>query len=102
MLLFSFAEASKINTVKNSNKLNNIGNNNLNINNHNIFNILEYFMVDLINSGKYTSSNMHNIININNTANNNNFTENKENNFKGFYDSFSISNSKNIISSKKK
>ena len=52
MLLFSFAEASKINTVKNSNKLNNIGNNNLNINNHNMFNILEYFMVDLINSGK--------------------------------------------------
>ena len=45
---------------------------------------------------------MHNIININNTANNNNFTENKENNFKGLYDSFSISNSKNIISSKKK
>ena len=45
---------------------------------------------------------MHNIININNTANNNNFTENKENNFKGFYDSFSISNSKNIISSKEK
>ena len=101
-LLFSFDEASKINTVKNTNKLNNTGNNNFNINNHNMFNILEYSMVDLINSGEYASSNIHNIININNTVNNNNFTESKENNFKGFYDSFSISNSKNIISSKEK
>ena len=101
-LLFSFDEASKINTVKNTNKLNNTGNNNLNINNHSIFNILEYSMVDLINSGEYASSNIHNIININNTVNNNNFTESKENNFKGFYESFSNSNSKNIISSKEK
>jgi hypothetical protein len=101
-LLFSFDEASKINTVKNTNKLNNTGNNNLNINNHSIFNILEYSMVDLINSGEYASSNIHNIININNTVNNNNYTESKENNFKGFYESFSNSNSKNIISSKEK
>ena len=102
-LLFSFDEASKMNIVKNNNKLNNTGNNNLNGNNNNIFNILEYSMVDLINSGEYASSNIHNIININNTINNNNFTESKENNFKGFYESFSNSNSKNImISSKEK
>ena len=101
-LLFSFDEASKINIVKNTSKLNYTGNNNSNVNNHSIFNILEYSMVDLINSGEYASSNIHNIININNTVNNNNFTESKENNFKGFYDSFSNSNSKNIISSKEK
>ena len=100
-LLFSFDEASKINVVHNNNNiLNNTSNNNLNINNHNIFNILEYSMVDLINSGDYASSNIHNIININNTINNNNYTESKENNFKGFYESFSNSNSKNKIASK--
>ena len=98
-LLFSFDEASKNNIVKNKNILNNTGNNNLNGNNH-IFNILEYSMVDLVNSGEYASSNIHNIININNTVNNNNFTESKDNNFKGFYESFSNSNSKNKISSK--
>jgi hypothetical protein len=70
------------------------------MNNHNIFNILEYSMVDLINSGEYASSNIHNIININNTINNNNYTESKENNFKGLYESFSNSNSKNKITSK--
>lgn len=96
-LLFSFDEASKNNIVKNKNKLNNTGNNNLNGNNH-IFNILEYSMVDLVNSGEYASSNIHNIININNTVNNNNFTESKDNNFKGFYESFSNSNSKNKFS----
>ena len=101
-LLFSFDEASKINIVNNNNKLNNTGNNNLNLNNNNIFNILEYSMVDLINSGDYANSNVHNIININNTVNNNNFTESKEKNFKGFYESFSNSNSKNLISSKKR
>lgn len=57
-------------------------------------------MVDLVNSGEYASSNIHNIININNTVNNNNFTESKDNNFKGFYESFSNSNSKNKFSSK--
>ena len=98
-LLFSFDEASKNNIVKNKNILNNTGNNNLNGNNH-IFNILEYSMVDLVNSGEYASSNIHNIININNTVNNNNFTESKDNNFKGFYESFSNSNSKNKFSSK--
>ena len=98
-LLFSFDEASKYNIVKNKNILNNTGNNNLNGNNH-IFNILEYSMVDLVNSGEYASSNIHNIININNTVNNNNFTESKDNNFKGFYKSFSNSNSKNKFSSK--
>ena len=98
-LLFSFDEASKNNVVKDKNKLNNTGNNNLNGNNH-IFNILEYSMVDLVNSGEYASSNIQNIININNTVNNNNFTESKDNNFKGFYESFSNSNSKNKISSK--
>ena len=98
-LLFSFDEASKNNVIKDKNKLNNTGNNNLNGNNH-IFNILEYSMVDLVNSGEYTSSNIHNIININNTVNNNNFTESKDNNFKGFYESFSNSNSKNKFSSK--
>ena len=98
-LLFSFDEASKYNIVKNKNILNNTGNNNLNGNNH-IFNILEYSMVDLVNSGEYASSNIHNIININNTVNNNNFTESKDNNFKGFYESFSNSNSKNKFSSK--
>ena len=98
-LLFSFDEASKNNVVKDMNKLNNTGNNNLNGNNH-IFNILEYSMVDLVNSGEYASSNIQNIININNTVNNNNFTESKDNNFKGFYESFSNSNSKNKISSK--
>ena len=98
-LLISFDEASKNNMVKNKNILNNTGNNNLNGNNH-IFNILEYSMVDLVNSGEYASSNIHNIININNTVNNNNFTESKDNNFKGFYESFSNSNSKNKFSSK--
>jgi len=98
-LLFSFDEASKNNVIKDKNKLNNTGNNNLNGNNH-IFNILEYSMVDLVNSGEYASSNIHNIININNTVNNNNFTESKDNNFKGFYESFSNSNSKNKFSSK--
>ena len=98
-LLFSFDEASKNNVVKDKNKLNNTGNNNLNGNNH-IFNILEYSMVDLVNSGEYASSNIQNIININNTVNNNNFTESKDNNFKGFYESFSNSNSKNKFSSK--
>ena len=97
-LLFSFDEASQTNKLKNNNKLNNSGNNNSK--NHNIFNILEYSMVDLINSGEYASSNVHNIININNTVNNNNFTESKDNNFKGFYESISHSNSKNIFSSK--
>ena len=100
-LLFSFDEASKINIVKDNHKLNNSGNNNLNLNNHNIFNILEYSMVDLINSGEYTNSNIHNIININNTINNNNFTESKENHFKGFYELFSNSNSKNKITKEK-
>ena len=85
-LLFSLNEASKANIVKNKFKLNNTGNNNLNRNNH-LFNILEYT--------KYASSNIHNIININNTVNNNNFTESNENNFKGFYESFSNSTSKN-------
>jgi hypothetical protein len=100
-LLFSFDEASKINVVNNNNNiLNTTSNNNLNMNNHNIFNILEYSMVDLINSGEYASSNIHNIININNTINNNNYTESKENNFKGLYESFSNSNSKNKITSK--
>ena len=89
-LLFSFDEVSKINQIKNNNKLNNSGNNNLNLNNHNIFNILEYSMVDLINSREYASSNIHSIININNTVNNNNYTESKDNNFKGFYESFLI------------
>ena len=98
-LLFSFDEVSKNNVIKDKNKLNNTGNNNLNGNNH-IFNILEYSMVDLVNSGEYASSNIHNIININNTVNNNNFTESKDNNFKGFYESFSNSNSKNKFSSK--
>ena len=100
-LLFSFDEASKINIVKNNHKLNNTGNNNLNSNNHNIFNILEYSMVDLLNSGEYTNSNIHNVININNTINNNNYTESKENNFKGFYEFFSNSNSRNKISKEK-
>ena len=95
-LLFSLDEDSKINIVKDKNKINNTGYNNLNLNNNNnILNILEYSMVDLINSGDYASSNIHNIININNTINNNNFTESKEKNFKGFYESFSNSNSKN-------
>ena len=58
-LLFSFDEASKTNMVKEKNKLNNTGNNNLDINNHNIFNILEYSMVDLINSREYASSNIN-------------------------------------------
>jgi hypothetical protein len=101
-LLFSFDEDSKINTVKNNDKLNNTGNNNLNLNNNNIFNILEYSMVDLINCGEHASSKINNIININNTVNNNNFTESKEKTFKGFYESFSNSNSKNLISSKKR
>ena len=101
-LLFSFDEDSKINTVKNNDKLNNTGNNNLNLNNNNIFNILEYSMVDLINCGEHESSKINNIININNTVNNNNFTESKEKTFKGFYESFSNSNSKNLISSKKR
>ena len=98
-LLFSFDEASKNNMTKNKNILNETGNNNINGNNH-IFNILEYSMVDLVNSGEYASNNIHNIININNTVNNNNFTESKDNNFKGLYESFSNSNSKNKFSSK--
>ena len=57
-------------------------------------------MADLINSREYASSNIHNIININNTVNNNNYTESKDNNFKGFYESFSNSNSKNKLFSK--
>ena len=59
-LLFSFDEVSKINQIKNNNKLNNSGNKNLNFNNHNIFNILEYSMVDFINNREYASSNIHN------------------------------------------
>ena len=40
------------------------------------------------------------IININNAVNINNYKESKDNNFKGFYESFSNSNSKNKLFSK--
>ena len=85
---------------KEENKSKNLENKSISNDNKNIFNVLEYSMLDLINSREYASSNIQNIININNTVNNNNFTENKVNNFKGFYESFSYSNSKNIITPK--